>query len=91
MPFTLSSASLQSFRSACSHHEGSAAAPGHPGPLPPAYWGIFTREQGVEEPTEPWESDNAGLNFNSVASCVTLDCLPSLSELLFPRLSRWNL
>ena len=91
MPFTLSSASFQSFRSARSHHEGSPAAPGHSGSLPPAYSGVFTLEQGVEEGAEPWESDDAGLNFNSVAYCVILDCLPSLYELLFPHLSRWNL
>lgn len=91
MPFSLSSASFQSFRSARSHHKGSPAAPGHPGSLPPASSGIFSLEQGVEEGAEPWESDDAGLNFNSVAYCVTLDCLPSLYELLFPHLSRWNL
>ena len=66
MPFTLSSASFQSFRSARSHHEGSPAAPGHSGSLPPAYSGVFTLEQGVEEGAEPWESHDAGLNFNSV-------------------------
>ena len=91
MPFTLSSASFQSFRSARSHHEGSPAAPGHSGSLPPAYSGVFTLEQGVEEGAEPWESHHAGLNFNSVAYCVTLDYFLSLSELLFPHLSKWNL
>ena len=91
MPFTLSSASFQSFRSARSHHEGSPAAPGHSGSLPPAYSGVFTLEQGVEEVAEPWESHDAGLNFNSVAYCVTLDYFLSLSELLFPHLSKWNL